>query len=98
MNIPCRHTAKHSLSFSNRSSAPKKKGLLCPHGIGIIDQDYHGEKDEIKFQVYNFTDQEVKIERGERIGQAVFVRVDVAKWEETDQMTEQSRGGFGSTG
>ncbi len=88
----------YMLTVVTRSSTPKKKGLLVPHGIGIIDQDYHGEKDEIMLQVYNFTDQAVSIIKGERIGQAAFVRVDQAEWEEVSEMKETSRGGFGSTG
>lgn len=88
----------YMLTVVTRSSTPKKKGLLVPHGIGIIDQDYHGEKDEVLLQVYNFTDQEVAIAKGERVGQAAFVRVDRGEWEEVDEMKETSRGGFGSTG
>ncbi|TSC84325.1 MAG: dUTP pyrophosphatase [Parcubacteria group bacterium Gr01-1014_13] len=88
----------YMLTVVTRSSTPKKKGLLVPHGIGIIDQDYHGEKDEIMLQVYNFTDQEVLITRGERVGQAAFVRVDRGEWQEVNEMKETSRGGFGSTG
>jgi len=81
-----------------RSSTPKRKGLSIPHGIGIIDQDYCGEEDELLLQVYNFTDKEVKIERGERVGQAVFAPIEKAEWIEVDQMSAQSRGGIGSTG
>lgn len=88
----------YMLTVVTRSSAPKKKGLLLPHGIGIIDQDYHGEKDEIMLQVYNFTDQETTISRGERVGQAAFVRVDRGEWKEVGEMKKTSRGGFGSTG
>ncbi len=88
----------YMLTVVTRSSTPKKKGLLVPHGIGIIDQDYHGEKDEIMLQVYNFTGQEVNISRGERVGQAAFVRVDRSEWEEVNEVKPNSRGGFGSTG
>jgi dUTP pyrophosphatase len=88
----------YMLTVVTRSSTPKKKGLLVPHGIGIIDQDYHGPKDEIMLQVYNFTDQEVIIARGERVGQAAFVRVDRGEWQEVSEIKETSRGGFGSTG
>ena len=88
----------YMLTVVTRSSTTKKKGLLVPHGIGIIDQDYHGEKDEVMLQVYNFTDQEVAITRSERVGQAVFVRIDQAEWEEVGEIKEASRGGFGSTG
>jgi dUTP pyrophosphatase len=81
-----------------RSSTPKKKGLLIPHGMGIIDQDYSGPEDEVLFQVYNFGDEVVKITKGERLAQGGFVRIDKADFEEVDVVLEKSRGGFGSTG
>lgn len=80
-----------------RSSTPRKFGLMMAQGVGIVDNDYCGEDDELKIQVYNFTDEPVTIEKGSRIAQGVFVRVDTAEWNEVDQMTAQSRGGFGST-
>ncbi len=80
-----------------RSSTPRKLGLLMPQGVGIVDNDYCGEADELKIQVYNFTDEIVNVERGSRIAQAVFVRVDTAEWNEVEQMSAASRGGFGST-
>lgn len=87
------------LGIYSRSSTPKRKGLLIPHGVGIIDQDHYGPTDEILYQTYNYTDQEVKIERGERIGQAAFMRVDQAEWDEsTKNLKPESRGNFGSTG
>lgn len=85
------------LLVSLRSSTPRKKGLLIPHGIGVIDKDYCGPKDEIKIQVYNFTDQPVTIARCEKIAQGIFVRVDTFEWEEVDEIRDVSRGGFGST-
>ncbi len=86
------------LSVVARSSLAKKKGLMLGNGVGIIDQDYCGPEDEIKILVYNFTDSAATIERGERIAQGIFVRIDTAQWEESDQMSDKSRGGFGSTG
>lgn len=88
----------YMLVVASRSSAPKKKGLLTPHGIGIIDHDYCGPTDEIKVQVYNFCDQAVTIARGEKIAQGVFVKIEKFQFEEVDEMTKESRGGFGSTG
>lgn len=87
----------YMLTIASRSSTPRKKGLLTPHGIGIIDQDYCGPEDEIKIQVMNFTDEAVTVNRGDKIAQGVFVRVDTFKWEEVDTMKNESRGGFGST-
>lgn len=88
----------YMLALISRSSTPKKKGLLKPHSIGVIDQDYCGEQDELKIQVYNFTDQLVTVEKGEKIAQGVFIRVDKFEFNEVDQMVAPSRGGFGSTG
>ncbi len=87
----------YMLLVALRSSTPRKKGLHKPHGIGVIDNDYCGEKDEVKVQVFNSTDKEVVVEKGERIAQGIFVRIDKFEWEETDSMGK-SRGGFGSTG
>jgi len=86
------------LAIVTRSSTAIKKGLSLLQGFGIIDQDYCGPADEILYQVYNFTDSEVHVERGERVGQAAFLRVDQMEWEEVVEMTEPNRGGFGSTG
>ncbi len=87
----------YMLLLALRSSTPRKFGLIKPHGIGIVDQDYCGDEDEVKVQVYNFTDNDVTVRKGDRIAQGVFVRIDRFDWEETDSMG-RSRGGFGSTG
>lgn len=87
----------YMLSVLPRSSTPKRKGLLIPHGMGVIDQDYCGPEDEIKLQFYNFTDQEVVVEKGERIAQGVFVKIERAEFEPVEQLREKTRGGFGST-
>ena len=88
----------HALVVVPRSSLPRKKALVCPHSIGIIDQDYHGPEDEIFIQVQNISDEPVTIERGDRIAQGLFMRVDRAEWNEVDDHGAETRGGFGSTG
>jgi dUTP pyrophosphatase len=87
----------YMLLVASRSSTPIKRGLLTPHGIGIIDHDYCGPDDEIKIQVLNFSRKKVFIARGEKIAQGLFVRVDKFEWEEHEKIKEKSRGGFGST-
>ena len=87
----------YMLMVTLRGSTPRKWGLLIPHGVGVIDQDYCGNGDEIKIQVYNFTNQPVTIERGDKIAQGIFVRVDSAEWFEVSKMSSETRGGFGST-
>lgn len=96
-NVIVEVPAGYMLAVASRSSTPRKKGLTQPHGFGIIDHDYCGPTDEVKIQVYNFGDQAVTIDRGEKIAQGVFVRVDKFEWEEVDQIRDESRGGFGST-
>lgn len=87
----------YMLLLKDRSSTAKKKGLLCT--VGYIDQDYCGDEDEIMLQFYNFQSDPVVIEKGERLGQAAFVPIAVAEWEEVDSMSHnKKRGGFGSTG
>ncbi len=81
-----------------RSSLFKKKSLILPNSPGLIDRDYCGEKDEIMIQVYNMSDEEVIIERGEKIAQGLFVKTEKIEFIEMEKLTEKSRGGFGSTG
>ncbi len=88
----------YALLIVPRSSLPRKKGLVCPHSVGVIDLDYHGPKDEVMVQVQNIKNEPVTVERGERIAQGLFVRVDKAQWQEVDGHGAESRGGFGSTG
>lgn len=88
----------YMLAVMSRSSMVKKTGLIVPHGLGVLDQDYHGPEDEAMLLVYNPTDKPIEVKRGDRLGQGVFVRVDIAEWEEVDDnLKEESRGGYGST-
>ena len=88
----------YTLLIVPRSSLPRKKALVSPHSFGVIDQDYCGDEDEILIQVQNISDVPVTVERGERIAQGLFVRVDQAEWREVETHGASARGGFGSTG
>lgn len=88
----------YMLMIASRGSTPHKKGLLPPHGFGVGDQDFWGEDDEYDLSVYNFTDQDVVVERGERIAQGIFVPIGIAEWDEVKIIKDSSRGKFGSTG
>lgn len=87
----------YMLLITLRSSTPKRKGLLMPHGVGVVDQDYCGEGDELLMPVYNFRDETVVVQRGERIAQGIFVPIMRVTWHEVDEVG-LARGGFGSTG
>jgi dUTP pyrophosphatase len=80
-----------------RSSTPRKFGVLQPHAIGVIDEDYRGPEDELRLQLLNFTQAPVHIPADSRIAQGLFVRTERASWS-THDAARASRGGFGSTG
>ena len=85
------------LCLYNRSSNPKKKGLVLANSVGIVDKDYYGNADNdghIMYAMWNFKDEDVKIEKGERIGQAIFQKYLIA---DNDSADSVRTGGFGST-
>ena len=96
-NVIVRIPEGYMLLLALRSSTPLRKGLLVPNGVGIIDQDYCGEGDELKVQVLNFREEAVLVKRGERIAQGIFIPIARATWNEVEDMGV-GRGGFGSTG
>src|SRR6266571_7113698 len=83
----------YMLLLTMRSSTARRKGLLIPNGVGIIDQDYCGEGDEIMLSVYNFRDEAVTVQREERIAQGLFVPIARVTWQEVSSVG-QGRGGF----
>ena len=88
------------LYLFDRSSNPRKKGLVMINSVGVIDGDYYnnpGNEGEIFAQMKNITESEVILEKGERIVQAVFMPFLVADGDE--EVVKSTRtGGFGSTG
>ena len=78
-----------------RSSLPLKRGLMVANSPGLIDADYSGE---IGIPIYNFKDEAATIAPGERLAQAVFVKLLKPELEETAPDRSRDRGGFGSTG
>ena len=85
------------LMLYNRSSNPKKKGLILANSVGVIDKDYYGNPDNdghIMFAFYNIIEEDTVIKKGEAIGQAVFQKYFISD----DDVAEGERmGGFGST-
>jgi dUTP pyrophosphatase len=88
----------YMLMLAARSSLAKKKNLMLANGVGIVDQDYCGPEDEVKLMLLNVGDTPSTIERGERIGQGMFVKIERAEWNEVETLNTPSRGGFGTTG
>lgn len=79
-----------------RSSLPLKYGLILPNSPGLIDADY---SEEVGIIVHNLRDQEVRLDAGTRVAQAVFVRMEFPSFALAENDDEnRTRGGFGSTG
>jgi len=98
MNIIVKIPKGYFLMLCNRSSTPMKKNLIVANGVGVVDRDYCGEEDEIGLQVINFSRRNVTVEKGERIAQAILVKIAIAdKISEVGKMSSNSRGGWGST-
>ena len=86
------------LYLYDRSSNPRKKGLVLINSVGVIDGDYYGNpgnEGHIFAQMKNITDQPVTLEVGERIVQGVFMPFLIVDGDEADGVRT---GGFGSTG
>ena len=85
------------LLLYNRSSNPKKKGLILANSVGVIDKDYYGNSDNdghIMFAFYNIKDEDITIKKGEAIGQAIFQKFLTV---DNDNAEGERNGGFGST-
>ena len=88
----------HFLAIFARSSTPLKRGLIVANGVGVIDPDYSGPRDEVMIQVLNVTDRDVQVTRGDRLAQGIILPSPRVRWHEVDEIRAVTRGGFGATG
>lgn len=77
-----------------------KSGLNVKHGItseGVIDVGYTGA---IVCKLYNHSNDDCKVKRGDKITQLVIVKIETPSLKVVDKLskTERGKGGFGSTG
>ena len=85
------------LMLANRSSNPKKKGLVLANSVGIIDKDYYENEDNdghFMYAFYNIKEEDITIKKGEVIGQAIFMPFLIT---DNDNAQGVRAGGFGST-
>lgn len=82
-----------------RSGMACKKGLAPANKVGVIDSDYRGEI-KVALHNHNTSGDPIEVEDKERIAQISIVPYLKAEFEETDELSDTSRGekGFGSTG
>lgn len=84
------------LSIYNKSSISSKKKLF--KGAELVDSDYRGN---VFIHLFNFSNVDVEIKKGEKIAQLVMRKVWLGEIEEVEEIktnTERGEGGFGSTG
>ena len=87
----------HEAQIRPRSGLALRKGIGIVNSPGTIDSDYRGE---IKIIIINFGKEDFIIQPAERIAQLVLSKVYRAKFTETKELNNTSRGagGFGHTG
>lgn len=83
--------------LSPRSSTFKKWGIIQVNSVGVIDNSYSSDDDIWGLPVYATRDTEIHL--NDRICQfRIMKKQDVLDFKETDHLSDNSRGGFGSTG
>jgi len=90
----------YEIQIRSKSGLALKQGLMVLNSPGTVDQGYTGE---IKVILFNTTKGTIKIEKGQKIAQAVLCPVVCGKWlkmKEVSNITDKDRSdkGFGSTG
>ncbi len=96
--IKAKFPKNETLLLFNRSSNPKKKGLIILNGVGVVDSDYYGNEDnegEIAGLFYNMKEEDIVLLKGEKMMQGVFVKYEIT---DNDKAEGTRIGGFGSTG
>lgn len=80
-----------------RSSTFKNYGVIQTNHMGVIDETYCGDTDQWMFPAYATRDTEIHV--NDRICQfRIIEHQPTLVFEETDTLSAESRGGFGSTG
>lgn len=80
-----------------RSSTFKNWGILQSNSIGVIDHSYCGDNDVWRLPVYATRDTVIHL--NDRIAQFRIIENQPSiVFEECDHLSDENRGGFGSTG
>ena len=90
----------YEVQIRSKSGLAVKQGLFVLNSPGTVDEGYTGE---IQVILFNTTDEKIKIEKGQKIAQAVLCPVVSGKWikfVEVENILSKDRNenGFGSTG
>jgi dUTP pyrophosphatase len=90
----------YEIQVRSKSGLALKQGLMVLNSPGTVDSGYQGE---VKVIMFNTTNEKIKIEKGQKIAQAVLCPVVNGKWVnliKVEEIGEKDRNnqGFGSTG
>ena len=90
----------YEIQVRSKSGLALKQGLMVLNSPGTVDQGYLGE---IQIILFNTTREKVKIEKGQKIAQAVLCPVVSGKWVKLTEKSDlgnkdRNDNGFGSTG
>ena len=89
----------YEIQVRSKSGLALKQGLMVLNSPGTVDSGYQGE---VKVIMFNTTNERIKIEKGQKIAQAVLCPVVNGKWVnlvkvESIQEKDRNDKGFGST-
>ena len=90
----------YEIQVRSKSGLALNQGLMVLNSPGTVDSGYQGE---IKVIIFNTTKEKIKIEKGQKVAQAVLCPVVNGKWVnlvKVEEIGEKDRNnkGFGSTG
>jgi dUTP pyrophosphatase len=90
----------YEIQVRSKSGLALNQGLMVLNSPGTVDSGYQGE---VKVIIFNTSSEEIKIEKGQKIAQAVLCPVVNGKWVNLINVSEISKkdrndNGFGSTG
>jgi len=90
----------YEIQVRSKSGLALNQGLMVLNSPGTVDSGYQGE---VKVIIFNTTNERIKIEKGQKIAQAVLCPVMNGKWVDlvsVEEIGEKDRNdkGFGSTG
>jgi len=90
----------YEIQVRSKSGLALNQGLMVLNSPGTVDSGYQGE---VKVILFNTTKDRIKIEKGQKIAQAVLCPVVNGKWVnliKVNELQEKDRNdkGFGSTG
>tara|TARA_R100001440_G_scaffold74087_1_gene99239 strand:- start:44 stop:466 length:423 start_codon:yes stop_codon:yes gene_type:complete len=95
LGLACKFPKGHALLVYNKSGRSTK--LKLDKGAEVIDAGYRGE---IHVHLFNHSDINVIIKKGEKIAQLILVPIWAGQPVEVEELdsTERGDGGFGSSG